>query len=113
MDSKGKSIDTLTDVQRECMKYDNIFGSWFDHYYLNCGEFSAPDSPEQEPHPWYYGLPDEEDYALFEKVESKPKRPRKTTIHEMMIEIVLDPDFYENNWIGRKIAKKESDEKMK
>ncbi|CAO2813608.1 unnamed protein product [Amaranthus hypochondriacus] len=113
MDSKGKSIDTLTDVQRECMKYDNIFGSWYDHYYLNCGEFSALDSPKQEPNPWYYGLPDEEDYALFEKVESKSKRPRKTTIREMMIKIGLDPDFYEFNWIGRKIAKKKSDEKMK
>ena len=80
MDTKEKSLHSLTDVQRECIKYDNIFGSWYDHYYLNCGKLNSLDDLEQEPPPWYYGLPDEEDHALFEKVEPKPKQPRKTTI---------------------------------
>ena len=80
MGTKEKSLDSLTDVQRECIKYDNIFGSWYDHYYLNCGELNSLDDPEQEPLPWYYNFPDEEDYALFEKVEPQPKRPCKTTI---------------------------------
>ena len=79
METKENSPDSLTDVQRECIKYDNIFGSWYDHYYLNCGELNSLD-PEQEPPPWYYGLPNEEDYALFKKVEPKSKWPRKTKI---------------------------------
>ena len=78
--NKGKIARLLTDVQRECIKYDNIFGSLYDHYYLNCGELTSLDDPEQETPPWYYGLLDEEDYALIDKVQPKQKRPRKTTI---------------------------------
>ena len=57
------------------MKYDNTFGSWYDHYYLNCWKLNFIDDTDQEPSPWYYGLLDEEDYALLDKVEPKPKRP--------------------------------------
>ena len=41
----------------------------YDHYYLNCGELTSLDNPR--PPPQYYSLPDEEDYALFEKVKPK------------------------------------------
>ena len=80
MDTKEKACDSLTESQRECKKYDNIFGSWYDHYYLKCWELNCVEDPDQEPPPWYYGLPDEEDYALIDKVQPKQKRPHKTTI---------------------------------
>ena len=51
METKEKSFDSLIDVQRECMKYDKTFGSWYDHYYLNCWALNSIDDPDQEPPP--------------------------------------------------------------
>ena len=94
MVTKENSLDSLSDAQRECMKYDNIFGSWYDHYYLNCWELNSLDDPKQEPPPWYYGLPDEDDYALLDKVQPKPKRPCKTTIHGHNFYLIVYDDVY-------------------
>ena len=33
------------------IKHDNIFGSWYDHYYLNYGDCLVLDSPDKDPSP--------------------------------------------------------------
>ena len=44
--------------------------AWYDHYYLNCGEFIALDNLKQETPPIYYSLLDEENWLSFTKVET-------------------------------------------
>ena len=59
----------------ENIKHNNIFGSWYDHYYLNYGDSLVVDSPDQDP-PTYYGLPDDDDKVIKKSPKSVPVMPK-------------------------------------
>ena len=62
----------------ENIKHENIFGSWYDHCYLNYGDFLVLDSLDQDPPspPFYYGLLDDDDEVVKKSPKIAPVMPK-------------------------------------